>query len=372
MADGKRLVLQALAGQATSRIPVALLTWGYDYLWRVAGLEPWQLACGGRETWHRAHLALLERHDVDAIMYSGAGTGPEEPTLLAEDGHKWVVRDNNTGRVWALGKQGLALYNPEDEGRSADPGHEIHTRADADRLVAVNHRPSGVYLQGLRRLVDAVGDRALVIPSSEPSYIRGCFAFGFERAMTAMIEDPGLFTYVCDRYAAAEPRNMQDLAAAGAQAVLFADSWASCDIISPQQFERFAWPYQVASTRATHAAGMAMILWNLGDIVPVLHLEAAIPVEGFAFEQPRKTFAVSVAQVRRAFGPRRCLFGNIDPEDLFLRNDPAEIAREVAEQIRQSGPGAPFVVCTGSPIPSNVEPSAVDAMVEATRSCRPG
>ncbi len=156
-------------------------------------------------------------------------------------------------------------------------------------------------------------------------------------------------------------------AEAGAEAVFIADGWASCDIISPAMFERFALPYQRAIVEAAHEAGLRIVLWNEGDILPILPQEASLPVDAFAFEQPRKGVATTVAAVRAVFGPRRCLFGNLDSEDLLLRNDPQEIARAVEEQVAQSGPGAPFVLCTGSPLPSNVEPSAVDAMIAAAR-----
>jgi hypothetical protein len=70
---GRRGALGALAGEAVTPTPVALFTWEFDYLWKVAGLQPWQLACGDHETWHRAHIALLERHQPDLLWYSGAG-----------------------------------------------------------------------------------------------------------------------------------------------------------------------------------------------------------------------------------------------------------------------------------------------------------
>ncbi len=357
-------MLQALAGQATTRRPVTLLTWGYDYVWRVAGLEPWQLACGGSRTWHAAYLALLERHRPDGIIYSGAGSGPLEPTLVSEDANRWIVRDNNTGRVHGLTKGSLTLYDLGAESRSQDPGDTITCPSDADLLVQPAEL-GPVYLDGLRHLIEAVGGRALVMPHGAPGYILGCFSMGFQSAMAAMVEDPELFLYVCDRHDAVNAKRLRQLAAAGAEAIFVADSWASCDIISPALFERFAWPYQAAFTRDAHAAGLRMILWNLGDIGPLLRLEAALPVDGFAFEQPRKTFTITVERVREAFGVHRCLFGNLDSEGLLLRNDAREIAAEVNEQVRQSGAGAPFIHCTGSPIPSDVEPSAVDAMVQA-------
>ncbi len=51
-----------------------------------------------------------------------------------------------------------------------------------------------------------------------------------------------------------------------------------------------------------------------------------------------------------------------------MRNDLAEIAAAVLEQIRQSGPNAPFILSTGGPLPSNIEPAAADAVVAAARA----
>ncbi len=367
MSAGRRLILRALAGQATEQAPVALFTWGFDYTWKVAGLQPWQLACGGSATWHKAHLALVERHTPDAIFYEGAGRGPEEPTLLDEDAQGWVVRDNNTGTVYGLLKDSLALYELETGVKSCDPVGELTSVEDVDRLTPCFTGWGETYVRGLRRLIEEVGDRALVLPHHSPAYICACYAFGFEPAMTALMENPELFRYTCERYAAGDRLRMRQWAEAGAEAVFIADGWASCDVISPKWFERFALPYQASITQAAHEAGLRIILWNEGDILPILRQEAALPVDAFAFEQPRKRADITVARVRQAFGPHRCLFGNLDSEGLLLRNDPAEIARAVAGQSAQSGPDAPFVFCTGSPLPSNVEPSAVDALIRAVR-----
>jgi uroporphyrinogen-III decarboxylase len=131
--------------------------------------------------------------------------------------------------------------------------------------------------------------------------------------------------------------------------------------------EEFALPYQRSITAAAHEAGLKIILWNEGDILPILGQEAAIPMDAFAFEQPRKGVAMTVDKVRAAFGTKRCLFGNLDSELLLLRNDPNEIAAAVREQIGQAGENTPFVVSLGSPLVSNIEPEAVDALVTAAR-----
>jgi len=358
--------LRALAGEPVCPPPVALFTWEFDYLWKVAGLEPWQLARGDHEIWHRAHLALLERHKPDMLWYSGAGHSANPPRLVGEDREKWLVEDGN-GRRYGLRKDSLALYDLDSGAKGCDAVGAIATTADADRLIPEFQGWGAAYLNGLSRLVREVGDRALVLPHHSPAYICACYAFGFERAMECMLSEPDLFRHVCDRYAAGNRRRMREWKAAGAEACFIADSWASCDILSPAMVEEFALPYQRSIVEAAHEAGLRIILWNEGDILPILTQEAAIPMDAFAFEQPRKGVAVTVEKVRAVFGPKRCLFGNLDSELLLMRDDPAEIGAAVREQIRQSGAGTPFVLSTGSPLPSNIEPAAVEALVHAAR-----
>jgi len=184
----------------------------------------------------------------------------------------------------------------------------------------------------------------------------------------AMTFEPELFTYVCDRCAAGEEQYMAALAAAGAEAVYIADGWASADIISPGMFERFALPYQHRIIAAAHAAGLKVIFWNEGDIIPILPHQAALACDAFACEQPRKGNAVTLAAVREAFGPSRCLFGNLDSEELLLRGSRQAIEQAVRDQFAQSGPDAPFILCTGSPLPSNADPRMVDVVFAAARA----
>lgn len=368
---GRDLVLAALRGEATGQTPVGVLTWGYDYLWKVAGVAPWQLACGSTDTWHRALLALLERHQPDILWFLRTGSGPEDPTLVDEDARRWVVRDNNTGMTHALLKDSLTMVDPDtgDSRRPAALG-EMHSPDDVDAVISTDGSLAELYRTQLMRLIDEVGDRALVMPCISPAYIRACYAFGFERSMEAMLFEPGPFVYACERYRMQEEQRLRELAEANVQAIYVADGWASCDVISPAMFERFALPYQAAITEAIHRAGVRIVLWNEGNILPILEQEATLPVDAFHFEQPRKGVDLTVERVREAFGSGRCLFGNIDSEGLLIQGDPAEIRRAVEDQLRQSGQGAPFVLCTGSPLPSNVAPEAVDAMIAAARGFR--
>ena len=366
--NGRELALEALSGRPTEQIPVAVFTWGFAYAWKIAGLEPWQLACGGHDSWHKAHMAILTRHQPDVIWYEDAGSGPQEAELVEENDESWVILEHNSGVEFELFKNSLCLRDRNSGHKGCDPVGEIRCREDADRLIPKFSGWGSSYLDGLRKLILEVGDRALVLPHHSPAYICACYALGFERAMETMLTEPELFNYVCGLIEAGDKLRMKELADVGAEAVFIGDAWASCDIISPQMCEQFALPYQDSIIRAAHEAGLLVILYNEGDILPILKQEAALEMDAFAFEQPRKGIEITVDKVRQTFGPTRCLFGNLDSELLFMKNDPEEIARSVAQQIRQSGQGSPFILSTGSPIPSNIEPEAVDTMIQAARN----
>jgi len=361
---GREGARRALAGEPVHPVPVAAFTWGFDYLWKVAEVAPWQLACGTQVDWHRANMALLERHHPDLLFYEGC-CGQTPPQLADETPDAWIV--DVDGQSKRLDKTSLALTDAETGSRSCYPADVIQTRGDVDRLVPEFKGWHDSYLDGLSRMIHEVGDRALVLPHHSPGYICACYAFGFEEAMTAMLEEPDLFRYTCDRYAAGDVLRMQQWREAGAEVCFIADSWASCDIISPDMIEEFALPYQRSITAAAHEVGLKIILWNEGDILPILEQEAAIPFDAFAFEQPRKGAQTTVDRARAVFGPDRCLFGNLDSELLLMRGDSSEIEAAVDEQLRHSGTDAPFILSTGSPLPSNIEPESVETFIRAVR-----
>jgi hypothetical protein len=364
----RELVLTALAGDATPRLPAGVLTWDFEYIWKlVENLEPWQLACGSNQTWHQALMAMLNRHQPDVIWCQQHGSGPKDPVLISQDQQKWVIRDGNSQQEFEMLKDSYTLYDRRTRRKLCDPIGNIQSRQDADALICDFSGWDSAYLESLHRLIDEVGDRALVLPCTCTAYIAACYAVGFERAMEMMLLEEDLFIYICDRFAQNERLRTRQWAQVGVQACYIADGWASCDIISPELFRKCALPYQRSIVHAAQQAGLRAILWNEGDVRPLLSLEASLPVDGFGCEQSRKAYRLSIEQLRQAFGPRRCLLGNLDSEQLLLRNDPVEIRQAVGEQIRQSGPGNPFILTTGSPVPSNVDPSAVDTVIAAAK-----
>jgi uroporphyrinogen-III decarboxylase len=237
---------------------------------------------------------------------------------------------------------------------------------DAERLCRPFTGWGTAYLNGLSRLIDELGNNALVMPHHSPAYICTCYAFGFEQAMTTMLENPDLFRHVMDIYTRNEDLRMRELREAGAEAVFFADGWSSTDIVSPEMYEEFCYPSQAGILKAAREAGLKAVLWDEGDIIPQLPRLSTLPFDAFAAEQPRKGADISISKLRDAF-KGKCLFGNIDSEGLFINGDFARVEAQVRKQIDDAD-GAPFIAFTGSPLPDNAAPELVDAYVSAAKN----
>lgn len=62
----KSAVLDSLSGRPTSHVPFMLLTWGWEYMWKCAGIPPWRR--GSFDTWLDAYRATYERRMPDVIV----------------------------------------------------------------------------------------------------------------------------------------------------------------------------------------------------------------------------------------------------------------------------------------------------------------
>lgn len=115
------------------------------------------------------------------------------------------------------------MYELETGAKGCGSVGKVETFADADRLIPTFKGWGEAYLNGLKRLINEVGDSVLILPHYSPAYVYSCYALGFEEAMFMMLEDPELFEYVCDILSADHHTRMKELKAAGAEAVFIAD-----------------------------------------------------------------------------------------------------------------------------------------------------
>ncbi len=150
---------------------------------------------------------------------------------------------------------------------------------------------------------------------------------------------------------------------AGADIIHCGDSLASCDMISPQTYQRFALPYQQRVFRAWKAHGITgSILHICGNSTKVLDLYAETGADLIEIDN-----MVDLATARQKIGDRVTLVGNVHTVTELLQGN-RQTVREASQRcIEQAGGGRGFVLGSGCIVPRRTPIENLQEMVSVAR-----
>ena len=369
----KERMLAAMEGRSPDCVPVAPYFWGEEYVWRLMGKPVWRISLGPRDTWKDIIRAVQQRHDADWVVPLGGGTGFLEGKEVEERDGRVLITDPQSGRRWEYLMEGRRVVELDPQGRaipdSAKTTGVLHdpitTVENADRWFEAHGYSQASAddetLEGGPRdwLVQSYGERYFVVGVVGGGFHQLCYALGLETALIMMVEAPRVAAYMLERFMAGVPGTARRLAASGYDAGFVVDSYASADIISPRMYADWIAPIHRAHAQAINAAGLKSILYNTGNIMPLLPTIKTLGFHALSFEERCKGVEMDIGVIREAVGPEQCLFGNFDSY-LLLRGDRVKIGAEVARQIAAGGRDGGFIMGTGSPVCDATDPDVVD------------
>jgi uroporphyrinogen-III decarboxylase len=144
------------------------------------------------------------------------------------------------------------------------------------------------------------------------------------------------------------------------------ESLSSADLISPDMYLEFSFPYTQRTLQFFEDLGFRTVLYFSGNLMPLLHHLKELPFTAIIFEEDRKNYGIDLAEVRRVMGPDRVLYGNVDAHFLEKASDD-EVLAEVRRQIDVAGSDGNFVVSVGSPITPDTSLDRVRLLCESTQ-----
>lgn len=372
----KERMLKALEGGKPDVVPIAPYFWGAEYRWKAVGVEIWELLYGDREMSFIASDKLHQRHPCDWIFVQGFGSGwLMGKTVEKKDGQVFIT--DSDGTRYEFLRDGHQIVRVDESTKNAPNtgivNRDIKTKADIDKLWGGPRTPRRKRKIDIskddwqRRLIDKYGDHVLMVGGGISPFVQACYTLGFETSLIMLKENPDTFVYLMDRFYEDSLPHYEIAAAYGYDAVLIAESWASVDIISPQQYADFAFPYQKAAIDAAHENGLKAILYSTGSLIPILPKMRELGMDALTLEEGRKGDPMDIAEVREILGPKQCIFGNFDAENVLLRGTKEDIEREVIRQIDSAGRNGAFIMGTGSPICDDTDQEQVDQFIQLTR-----
>lgn len=145
-------------------------------------------------------------------------------------------------------------------------------------------------------------------------------------------------------------------------------SSSSLSVISPALYREYDLPFVKEVTRRCKQAGIVSHQHNCGRsraIVDMNYAETDLDVQEPLERWPGGD--VDLAEVKRLYGHKLCLKGNINTFDTLLRGTPAEVEAEARACIEAAAAGGGFWLSTGDQVGRDTPEENILAMIEAAR-----
>lgn len=259
--------------------------------------------------------------------------------------------------------------------------HEVHdginflakplllTRADLPKMAFPHPADPALYRAGAA-LVKRNQGRYAVAAKMRLGASPMLMSMGLEAFSYALADDPGFVDTVLGRYAdwtIAVVRHLRDV---GVDFVWTFDDMAyrSGPMFSPRVFRTVFLPHLQRVAAAIKGEGLPWILHSDGNLMPILDDLLTLGFDGL---HPLEPGPMDIEAVKRDYGQRVCLIGNIDLNYTLTRGTPAEVDAEVKQRIETIGKGGGYMISSANSITSYCKVENVWAMVEAIRHYAP-
>lgn len=134
--------------------------------------------------------------------------------------------------------------------------------------------------------------------------------------------------------------------------------------LSPAQFSEFVTPYLARLTRAYRDMGFYTIKHTDGNIMPII--DQLVQTEPHALHSIDPQAGVSLAEVKRLYGDRVALCGNVNCGLLQTGTD-EEVVEDTKRALRDGMPGGGYVFCTSNCVYTGMSLARYELMLDVKR-----
>jgi len=291
---------------------------------------------------------FVEREDLDGIT-------------IFEDSRPTRWLDDRTfvdewGVTWQVGEHGIPYA----------VGHPIQSEEDFDRWEPPD--PEADYrLECLAAAVKRFKGERCIVFLGHDAFEFSHYLRGMENLLMDYVLNPELAHRIARKVIAYKLRVLERAAQAGADVLCTGDDYAHrlALIMSPVHFREFVLPYLKQCIDLSHRVGLPFLkhtdgdLWKVMDDLVDAGIDCLDPLEPLA--------AMDIGEVKRRYGDRICLAGNIDCGRLLPDATVQQVVEAVKETIAKAAPGGGYILASSNSIHPAVDPQNYRAMVEAGR-----
>ena len=316
----------------------------------VAELNPGNIFERIRSHWGGDFWASYHRLGLDAI-----NVGSDPPPVV----------QRRTGRIAGGDDWGVVTRSIGETGAIAYVNAPIATRDDLERYEPPS--AENLTMKGIEGIVRDTGGRSLILAGIG---MEGTFSYqltGFDGTLKALHTDPNLVRRTNEMildYTLEIGKKMID---AGVDAIWLGDDYASEEgpMASPKMMREIGVFSRLETiVRAFHKRGGYVIKHTDGNNTPILKDMVDAGIDALHPVQPD---VMDIGQVKRDFGDRLCLWGNISCSQTLQEGSVIEVQEEVTRCIEAASNGGGHILGSSHSLHQNVNLENVFAMVKAAR-----
>jgi MtaA/CmuA family methyltransferase len=330
-----------LDGGIPDRVPVGLLN--FMPAAAAAGLTMPEYCTDG-EAMARAHVAAWRRFGHDLI-------------------------DLENGVAALAGAVGCEVGFEEDTSPPWVTGPAIERVEDVDRLRPIDPYVDGTLpelLKATRLIKEAVGEGGFLLAEAD----QGPFSLatqivGVEELFVALMQPAResavrrLLEYATEQVI----RFARALIESGADMTGIGDSIAGPDVCSPNQYRRYAAPYEREVISALAAGGARVGVHICGDATRIVGDMAGTGSPLLAVD-----YKVDAAAAKAAVRGRTALIGTVDPSGVMTLGNPDDVRAAALADLEILAPGGGFILAPGCALPYPAPEENIQALVNTART----
>ncbi len=151
-----------------------------------------------------------------------------------------------------------------------------------------------------------------------------------------------------------------------ADVVFIANAYSSLGVISPKMFKEWNIPGIKAVVEEAHQKGKLVHIHQHGYCLGLMDYLVEAEVDAVCpLERPPGGDVVDLGEVKRRWGDKIALKGNVHTIDVLLNGTPEDVERQVKECIASAGEGGGFILGTGDQVARDTSFENIWAYVEA-------
>ncbi|MEW6239046.1 MAG: uroporphyrinogen decarboxylase family protein [Candidatus Omnitrophota bacterium] len=189
--------------------------------------------------------------------------------------------------------------------------------------------------------------------------------FGVERAIMAVMDDPGKVHAILEGYCELCIRWALEQIGAGVDALTLSSPWAGGGFLSRKQYQEFILPYERKINNAIRQAGVFCCTHTCGKLGDRLDLVMESNTNGVECLDPPPLGNVELADAKRITQGKVFIKGNIDSVNVLLGKTAEEVKEDARQRIEIAKPGGGYILSTACSVAPHVPPDNLEILCEA-------